>query len=104
MRSSRGCGHWAARRRSVAFSTIRQTRQTRWGPPRSRVFSSAVKQVNGATSSMANESLLEVTHLKKFFPIRRGFLRTVVGHVRAVDDVTFDVRRGETLALVGESG
>jgi peptide/nickel transport system ATP-binding protein len=53
---------------------------------------------------MASDSLLEVKHLRKFFPIRRGFLRTVVGQVRAVDDVTFDVRSGETLGLVGESG
>jgi peptide/nickel transport system ATP-binding protein len=49
-------------------------------------------------------SILEVRGLKKFFPIRRGFLRTTVGHIRAVDDVSFDVREGETLALVGESG
>ena len=48
--------------------------------------------------------LLEVNGLKKFYPIRRGFLRKVVGNVRAVDDVSFDIRRGETLALVGESG
>ena len=50
------------------------------------------------------EILLEVNGLKKFYPIRRGFLRKVVGNVRAVDDVSFDIRRGETLALVGESG
>jgi peptide/nickel transport system ATP-binding protein len=49
-------------------------------------------------------TLLEVNNLQKFYPIRRGFLRKVVGHVRAVDDVSFDIRRGETLALVGESG
>jgi peptide/nickel transport system ATP-binding protein len=48
--------------------------------------------------------LLEVKNLQKLFPIRRGFLRRVVGHVRAVDGVTFHVERGETLALVGESG
>src|SRR5438105_1700791 len=53
---------------------------------------------------MPDGTLLEVKHLRKFFPIRRGFLRTVVGHVRAVDDVSFDVQSGETLALVGESG
>src|SRR5215212_7528856 len=40
--------------------------------------------------------LLEVNGLKKFYPIRRGFLRKVVGNVRAVDDVSFDIRRGET--------
>jgi peptide/nickel transport system ATP-binding protein len=48
--------------------------------------------------------LLEVKSLQKLFPIRRGFLRRVVGHVRAVDGVTFHVEPGETLALVGESG
>lgn len=48
--------------------------------------------------------LLEVKNLSKFFPIRKGFLRTVVGHVRAVDDVSFTIRKGETLSLVGESG
>jgi len=49
-------------------------------------------------------NVLEVRGLKKFFPIRHGFLQRVVGHVRAVDDVNFDVKQGETLALVGESG
>ncbi len=48
--------------------------------------------------------LLEVNNLRKLFPIRKGFLRRVVGHVHAVDGVTFHVERGETLALVGESG
>ncbi len=49
-------------------------------------------------------TLLEVKGLKKYFPIRKGLLRKVVGHVKAVDDVSFSVKRGETLALVGESG
>ena len=48
--------------------------------------------------------LLDVKGLKKHFPIRAGFLRRVVGQVRAVDDVSFQVNEGETLALVGESG
>jgi peptide/nickel transport system ATP-binding protein len=48
--------------------------------------------------------LLDVRGLRKFFPIRKGFLRKVVGHVRAVDDVSFHLGRGETLSLVGESG
>ena len=55
-------------------------------------------------SRASGATLLEVESLQKFFPIRRGFLRRVVGHVRAVDDVSFDIERGETLALVGESG
>lgn len=48
--------------------------------------------------------LLDVKGLRKFFPIKRGFLRKTVGHVRAVDDVSFYIRKGETLSLVGESG
>ena len=48
--------------------------------------------------------LLEVNGLKKFFPIRRGVMQRVVGHVRAVDDVSFFVEKGECLSLVGESG
>jgi peptide/nickel transport system ATP-binding protein len=59
---------------------------------------------SNGVAEMGAESLLEVKRLKKFFPIKRGFLRRVVGQVRAVDDVSFDVQRGETLALVGESG
>jgi peptide/nickel transport system ATP-binding protein len=48
--------------------------------------------------------LLDVKNLKKHFPIKRGFLSRTVGHVKAVDDVSFYVREGETLGLVGESG
>lgn len=48
--------------------------------------------------------LLEVKNLRKFFPIRKGILQKVVGHVRAVDNVNFFVNQGETLSLVGESG
>jgi len=49
-------------------------------------------------------SLLEVRNLQKFFPIVKGWLKRVSGHVRAVDDVSFTIREGETLGLVGESG
>jgi peptide/nickel transport system ATP-binding protein len=55
-------------------------------------------------SRREREPLLEVSELKVHFPIHRGVLRRVVGQVKAVDGVSFQIKRGCTLALVGESG
>jgi len=60
-------------------------------------------QTNGAAAADV-ETLLEVKNLQMWFPISAGFFRKVVGHVKAVDDVSFTVQKGETLGLVGESG
>jgi hypothetical protein len=49
-------------------------------------------------------TVLSVEGLRKYFPIRKGILRRVVGNVKAVDDVSFKITHGETLSLVGESG
>ena len=51
-----------------------------------------------------SEYLLEVTNLKKYFPIKGGLLSHTVGQVKAVDGVTFRIKRGTTMGLVGESG
>jgi peptide/nickel transport system ATP-binding protein len=55
-------------------------------------------------STAQKDILLEVKNLKKYFPIRRGFLKTLAGYVKAVDGVNFFIRAGETMGLVGESG
>jgi ABC-type glutathione transport system ATPase component len=55
-------------------------------------------------SKPGGAGLLEVEGLKKYFPIYKGLFRSTIGHVRAVDGVSFSIRERETLALVGESG
>lgn len=51
-----------------------------------------------------SEYLLEVKDLKKYFPIKAGLMRKTVGHVKAVDGVSLNLKAGETLGIVGESG
>lgn len=50
------------------------------------------------------ENLLEIIDLKTYYPIKGGFLRHTVGYVKAVDNISFAIKNGETLGLVGESG
>jgi peptide/nickel transport system ATP-binding protein/oligopeptide transport system ATP-binding protein len=61
-------------------------------------------QNTAASTGHKGETLVEVNNLVKYFPVRAGLLQRVVNHVKAVDDVSFAVRKGETLGLVGESG
>jgi len=65
-----------------------------------------VKNVGNMSQNMANTNgcLLKVDDLKTYFPIKKGLLRRTVGYIRAVDGVSFSIRAGQTLGLVGESG
>jgi peptide/nickel transport system ATP-binding protein len=61
-------------------------------------------QENNTAIVHNEENILEVSHLKKYFPIKGGFFGGQTGNVKAVDDVSFNIKRGTTMGLVGESG
>lgn len=61
-------------------------------------------KIEDRTKNAGGEVLLEVSNLKTYFPIKDGFFKRTVDYVRAVDDVSFKIKKGQTLGLVGESG
>jgi microcin C transport system ATP-binding protein len=72
--------------------------------PYTRELMAAEPKVNPAPLSPQNDVMIRTDDLKVWFPIKKGFLRKVVGHIKAVDGVSIEIRRGETLGVVGESG
>jgi microcin C transport system ATP-binding protein len=72
--------------------------------PYTKMLMAAEPRGEPPLANPAAKSLLSVEDLKVWFPIRRGFLRRVQGHLKAVDGLSFDLRPGETLGIVGESG
>ncbi len=67
-------------------------------------MSTEANNTNVVNNSASNENILEVRNLKKYFPIKGGFFGGVTGNVKAVDDVSFTIKKGTTMGLVGESG
>jgi peptide/nickel transport system ATP-binding protein len=61
-------------------------------------------EMNYHPDPSATDKVLEVIDLKQYFPIKAGLMQSVVGHVKAVDGISFSIKRGKTMGLVGESG
>ena len=72
--------------------------------PYTRLLLEAEPKGDPPAGDPSREALVEIQDLKVWFPIQRGVLRTTRGHVKAVDGVSFSLRRGQTLGVVGESG
>jgi microcin C transport system ATP-binding protein len=72
--------------------------------PYTRALLAAEPKVQPAPLNPQGDVIIRTDDIKVWFPIKRGVLRRVVGHIKAVDGVTIEVRRGETLGIVGESG
>src|SRR5690606_28977016 len=101
---ARSAARPARRARARPRASLR--RSTPRGGSAGRAGSRAGSRADGAGrggNPVNGEPLLRVEHLTKHFPVTRGVLGKVVGQVRAVDDVSFTLGRGETLGLVGES-
>ena len=99
----------------ISLENNRQARCWMYDPDKSSLFDKeqdSIRVRDDSVISVKEDSekpedlkpLLQVENLVKHFPIKGGVFRTTIGHVRAVDGVSFDIHPGETFGLVGESG
>ncbi len=72
--------------------------------PYTKALLAAEPRMQAAPMNPSGDIVLKTDDLKVWFPIKRGVMRKVVGHIKAVDGVSLEVRKGETLGVVGESG
>lgn len=72
-------------------------------PENQRLIESRIR-AQAPVSGDKGDTILQVEHLKMYFPVTKGLLKRKIADVKAVDDVSFSIRRGETLGIVGESG
>jgi len=72
--------------------------------PYTKALLANARDLKEERDSRPGETLLEVKNVKVYFPVKRGFFQRTAGYVKAVDDVSFSIAKGKTLALVGESG
>ena len=69
-------------------------------------MSEIIKSANRTAKAIvhSDDNIIEVADLKTWFPIRNGLFSRITGYVKAVDGVTFSIKKGQTMGLVGESG
>ncbi|OAI13004.1 ABC transporter ATP-binding protein [Methylomonas koyamae] len=99
--SHRACGESSVVKLSRLLSGVEANGASSAQPA---VFAKTSSGNTPSQVAVQSQALIQIRNLKVWFPVRKGLLRRVVDHIKAVDDVSLDIPRGEIVALVGESG